>query len=816
MKTSALITALCLAAAFTGETRAEDAFSTTAMYIAGSGAPKEMNFKYWWESPEAVKTAVERLDKAGIKEALPCVYSHGALFFKTTHAVYKKSVMPDKLGFDPLALMIEEAHKRGIKVVPFFPSLAGAGSEKGLKQLSEGGVIPHMDWFNMDMSGNLKSGESLSYDPANPEFRAHFASLVKDLLKYDIDGLQLDYIRYTGPQWGYTKMAREGFKKETGVDPLDLYICPEKLDGVTLHCLKPRAWKSADWNLSDMLGVVEKTGANFKIVEETEDGRLPELPPKSILLIYAGHSLNDAEAAQLDAMMENGGDVVFIDTPKPAMDSSENTLAKMIGMSGAQHKFVDNKKCDIKPAADAAQICGGEQTEVVCAGNSLLRKGLTTGLELASLDEERPAIVLNRYKNGKAILFNYRMRASGGYDDWRHLKKTIDWLSAGKSLSVSFHLPADAAKRYPWVPAITRGFFDNAGIAPAQSTDTESLRRLAALEKPQIGKTALLFTAYVDPGKEAMALVAAYVRKGGNLLLFMDWDANVKEMGGGREFIERHPELFGALPLGKTLAYDTNRDGSGHGYSLLKLKASQEPPAKGLPDERGDFYGAPFAGTGDEGVAVKMENSNPALFRFKSGEGSIWLFNYGMQSAGSAPGALMRNVLQAIAKDNAVEFRTGRIASLLAKWTEWRCAQVSEVVKLTRDTMRKEKPGIPLSVAVVDSFQPERTVFQNWKAWLGKDYVDGVYSMSYFDDDANLARMLDWLKEGVEPSKASRICPLIKIYALEGRKVTSVKAEKMRGQMILLKERGYTCAGFFADCYIDEAISTELKKWSRP
>jgi uncharacterized lipoprotein YddW (UPF0748 family) len=83
-----------------------------------------------------------------------------------------------------------------------------------------------------------KSGGSFDYsqgtkkaffDPANPDLQNYLLSLYEEIVKnYDVDGLQLDYIRYpfqsqdSNQTYGYGKSSRWLFKQMTGVDPITL------------------------------------------------------------------------------------------------------------------------------------------------------------------------------------------------------------------------------------------------------------------------------------------------------------------------------------------------------------------------------------------------------------------------------------------------------------------------------------------------------------------------------------------------------------------------------------------------------------------
>jgi uncharacterized lipoprotein YddW (UPF0748 family) len=93
------------------------------------------------------------------------------------------------------------------------------------------------DWANYDQRGQMiPIGQTKPFlDPANPEVREYLLKLYAEIVtKYQVDGIQLDYIRYpfqdpfSGRTYGYGKAAREKFKQQTGVDPVN--ISPRQRD----------------------------------------------------------------------------------------------------------------------------------------------------------------------------------------------------------------------------------------------------------------------------------------------------------------------------------------------------------------------------------------------------------------------------------------------------------------------------------------------------------------------------------------------------------------------------------------------------------
>lgn len=115
-------------------------------------------------------------------------------------------------GWDPLARLIESAHRSGIEVHAYlnvYPVWANCDQPP-----PEGATPRHLYYQLLDAHGETDgkpnglmwdSGELVScagyqrVTPASPQFDDHLAAVAKDVVqRYDIDGLHLDHIRYGG------------------------------------------------------------------------------------------------------------------------------------------------------------------------------------------------------------------------------------------------------------------------------------------------------------------------------------------------------------------------------------------------------------------------------------------------------------------------------------------------------------------------------------------------------------------------------------------------------------------------------------------
>jgi uncharacterized lipoprotein YddW (UPF0748 family) len=181
----------------------------------------------------------DRMAQAGIN----------TVFFETVNAGY--TIYPSKIapqqnpliqGWDPLDAAVKLAHERGMELHAWVWTFA-VGNRRHNEILNIDPNYPgpvlgsNPDWAGYDNRGQMiPVGQTKPFlDPANPQARQYLLSLYEEIVtQYNVDGLQLDYIRYpfqdpsANRTYGYGKVARAQFQQLTGVDPL--HISPGKRD----------------------------------------------------------------------------------------------------------------------------------------------------------------------------------------------------------------------------------------------------------------------------------------------------------------------------------------------------------------------------------------------------------------------------------------------------------------------------------------------------------------------------------------------------------------------------------------------------------
>ena len=129
------------------------------------------------------------------------------------NTLYCFSSMPDQnnKNWDFLNVFIEAAHSRDMEVHPVFCP----GGEVKL----EGVIKQHPEWLIRGKKREIYSQLNLAHLGAQD----YILDKISEAMKYNIDGIQLDYIRFQVNQgFSYDKANCNAFKKEFGISPLEI------------------------------------------------------------------------------------------------------------------------------------------------------------------------------------------------------------------------------------------------------------------------------------------------------------------------------------------------------------------------------------------------------------------------------------------------------------------------------------------------------------------------------------------------------------------------------------------------------------------
>jgi len=134
---------------------------------------------------------LDELQSVGINTVFFQARIRGEVFYSSRYepwaAVLSHGREP---GYDPLAFVIEECHKRAIECHAWLVTFPVGSNRQVKKQGSSSVVARHRSWCKQ------LSGEWF-LDPGNPSVKDYLRALVGEVVsKYDVDGIHLDYVRY--------------------------------------------------------------------------------------------------------------------------------------------------------------------------------------------------------------------------------------------------------------------------------------------------------------------------------------------------------------------------------------------------------------------------------------------------------------------------------------------------------------------------------------------------------------------------------------------------------------------------------------------
>lgn len=184
------------------------------------------------KNEKGLSTLFDKLKAAGINVVYFETNNAGFCMFPTKVGTQN----PDVTNWDPLGTAVTEAHKRGMELHSWCWVFAVGNLRHNPiigKDPDYPGPVLTKYGFSMALAranGALLPNNQPEFwiDPANPEGRQYIKNLMTEIVSnYNVDGLQLDYIRYPfnnkGTEMGYDWVGRRRFEQETGLtlDNLD-------------------------------------------------------------------------------------------------------------------------------------------------------------------------------------------------------------------------------------------------------------------------------------------------------------------------------------------------------------------------------------------------------------------------------------------------------------------------------------------------------------------------------------------------------------------------------------------------------------------
>lgn len=172
-------------------------------------------------SEENIVAGIKRISDLGFNTIYPVVWNDGYTLHPSQKMIeyfgaeFEQDTVFKVLGIDPLSLIIREARRNNLRVVPWFEfGFSSSYNQDGGHIISK---YPH--WAAKDSAGNLLKKNNFDWMNAiHPEVQQFITELVLEVVKnYDIDGIQGDDRLPAMPsEGGYSDFTRNLFAQEMG------------------------------------------------------------------------------------------------------------------------------------------------------------------------------------------------------------------------------------------------------------------------------------------------------------------------------------------------------------------------------------------------------------------------------------------------------------------------------------------------------------------------------------------------------------------------------------------------------------------------
>jgi uncharacterized lipoprotein YddW (UPF0748 family) len=204
-------------------------------------APRDSEVRALWvvrttlTSPEKIQQLVNAAADNGFNTLIVQIRGRGDAYYKSRVEPRAIELKDQPSTFDPLAVTLAEAHKRGLKVHAWLNTSLLANLD-ALPADPEHAYNKHPEWlavpkpvaaelFKMSpkdpvyrqkivewSKANRAELEGIYTGPANPKVKEHIYKIWMDVLKhYPVDGLHFDYVRFASPDFDYSRTSLAKF-----------------------------------------------------------------------------------------------------------------------------------------------------------------------------------------------------------------------------------------------------------------------------------------------------------------------------------------------------------------------------------------------------------------------------------------------------------------------------------------------------------------------------------------------------------------------------------------------------------------------------
>jgi uncharacterized lipoprotein YddW (UPF0748 family) len=174
------------------------------------------------ENMARVDKILDNHQKANMNAILFQVRQGGTAYYNSSYEPWGSYAGYHDPGYDPLAYVVQEAHKRGMEVHAWFNCFQTSSTIDGAP------AAEHPEWVCRDASGNAMT-ENRCLSPGLDSVRAYTIKVAMEIVNnYDIDGLHLDYVRWN--EYTSSKAGKSFARRAEEENWLDGMITDEQIE----------------------------------------------------------------------------------------------------------------------------------------------------------------------------------------------------------------------------------------------------------------------------------------------------------------------------------------------------------------------------------------------------------------------------------------------------------------------------------------------------------------------------------------------------------------------------------------------------------
>ena len=209
-------------------TTTDTAFFLDDVQIVTDGPPAADEFRALWadayhpglKTRQQIDEMVETARAGSLNALVVQVRRRGNTYYPSAIDPWAPDADP---GFDALAYLVERAHAAGLEVHAWATTLAiwnldtPPAAPTHTFNLHGPGATGRDYWLMIGDGGDEDAGGIYYLDPGHPDVVDYTVAVYEELARnYDLDGVQLDYVRYPGQNWGYNPTSLARFQAQTG------------------------------------------------------------------------------------------------------------------------------------------------------------------------------------------------------------------------------------------------------------------------------------------------------------------------------------------------------------------------------------------------------------------------------------------------------------------------------------------------------------------------------------------------------------------------------------------------------------------------